>query len=163
VLTLFTWRYWGWGNATRELIRVVDATERRRGFKPPIFFDIRYSRSVRAVGFRGDAFGRLLPKGRYRWFRRLGNQHIATHERGAKIADPFSAKILFEEALTYYRDRRRTIFFCACQFPRFCHRHIVAKLVLVEAQRLGRQVEVVEWPGGAPIRKTVRVEPLPAQ
>ena len=158
MLTLFSWGYWGWGNATRELIRVVDATERKKGFKPPIFFDIRYSRSVRAVGFRGDAFERLLPKGRYRWFRRLGNTHIATGEPGARIADPFSAKILLEEALTHARDDRRIIFFCACPFPRFCHRHIVAKLVLEEAQRLGRNVEVVEWPGGAPIRKSARVE-----
>jgi hypothetical protein len=39
MLTLFTWGYWGWGNATHELIRAVDATERQRGFKPPIFFD----------------------------------------------------------------------------------------------------------------------------
>src|ERR1017187_2039954 len=64
MLTLFTWGYWGWGNATHELIRAVDATERERGFKPPVFFDIRASRSVRARGFRDDAFEQLLPKGR---------------------------------------------------------------------------------------------------
>ena len=29
---------------------------------------------------------------------------------------------LLEEALMCARDRRRIIFFCACEFPRFCHR-----------------------------------------
>jgi hypothetical protein len=157
VQTLFTWGYWGWGNATHELIKAVDATERKRGFKPPIFFDIRYRRSVRAKGFRGDAFERLLPKGRYRWFPRLGNSHIATGERGVKIADPFSAKILLEEALRYAKDKRRLIFFCACEFPRFCHRHTAASLVLEAAKRIGQQIRIVEWPGGGPLRTTVRV------
>ncbi len=36
----------GLGSATRELIGAVEATERKRRFKPPIFFDIRYRRSV---------------------------------------------------------------------------------------------------------------------
>jgi hypothetical protein len=157
MLTLFTWGYWGWGNATRELIRAVDATERDRGFKPPVFFDIRTSRSVRAKGFRDDAFERLLPKGRYRWFPRLGNARIKTHEHGIKIADPFAAKILLEEAVGYARDNRRILFFCACERPRFCHRHIVARLVLEEANRIGRRVRIVEWPGGAVSRKTVKV------
>lgn len=157
LLTLFTWGYWGWGNATRQLVQVVDATERKKGFKPPVFFDIRYSRSVRAQGFRGDAFERLLPKGRYRWFRRLGNQHIATGEGGVKIVDPFAAKILLEEAVRLNSEGRRMIFFCACPFPRHCHRHIVANLVLDEAARTGRQIQIVEWPGGAPIRAVMPV------
>jgi len=124
MLTLFTWGYWGWGNATHELIRAVDATERRRGFKPPIFFDIRVSRSVRATGFQGSAFEQVLPRGRYRWFPRLGNERVTSHEAGCKIAEPFAAKILLEEALNHAGDNRRIIFFCACEFPRFCHRHI---------------------------------------
>jgi hypothetical protein len=158
VLTLFTWGYWGWGNATREFVQAVDSAERARGFKPPIFFDIRFSRSVRAEGFRGDAFERLLPNGRYQWFRRLGNTHIGTREPGAKIMDPFAAKILLEHAFKYARDNRRVIVFCACEFPRFCHRHIVANLLLDEAARSGRRIQVVEWPGEAPIRRTLRVK-----
>lgn len=158
MLTLFTWGYWGWGNATREFVQAVDSAERARGFKPPIFFDIRFSRSVRAEGFRGDAFERLLPNGRYEWFRRLGNTHIGTREPGAKIMDPFAAKILLEQAFKYARDNRRVIFFCACEFPRFCHRHIVAKLILDEAARSGRRIQIVEWPGGTPIRRTLRVK-----
>jgi hypothetical protein len=156
MLTLFTFGYWGWGNATRELIRVVDAKERKKGFKPPIFFDIRYSRNVRAKGFRGNAFERLLPRGRYRWFPRLGNSHIATGG-GIKIADPYSARILLEEALRYAKDNRRVILFCACPEPCKCHRRIVANLVLKEATRIGREIRIVEWPGGAPLRTTVRV------
>jgi hypothetical protein len=49
------------------------------------------------------------------------------------------------------------IFFCACPFPRSCHRRIVTKLILKEAQRLGRRVEVVEWPGRAPLRRQLRL------
>ena len=156
MLTLFSWGYWGWGNATRELVQAIDASERRRGFKPPVFFDIRYRRNVRAKGFRSDAFERRLPKGRYRWFPRLGNRNVSTHKR-IKIAYPFSAKLLLEEALIHRRQNRRIIFFCACEFPRFCHRRVVAKLILKEAQRLGRRVEVVEWPGRVPLRKRLRL------
>jgi hypothetical protein len=157
MLTLFTWGYWGWGNATPELIRAVDATERARGFKPPVFFDIRASRSVRAAGFRDDAFEQLLPNGRYRWFPRLGNANIRKHEPGIEIADPFAAKVLLEEAVKFARDNRRIIFFCACEFPCSCHRHIVSRLVLEEANRIGCRVLIVEWPGGKVSRKTVKV------
>jgi hypothetical protein len=95
MLTLFTFGYWGWGSATRELIRAIDTAERKKGFSPPIFFDIRLNRSVRAKGFRDDAFERLLPRGRYHWFPRLGNINIATKDSGVNIKDPFSARILF--------------------------------------------------------------------
>ena len=55
-LTAFTWGYWGWGTHTNEFVDVVDAVERSRSFRPPIFVDIRFSRSVRAPGFREGAF-----------------------------------------------------------------------------------------------------------
>ena len=54
--TLFTWGYYGWGNATSQLVEMVDAVERARGFAPPMFVDIRIRRAVRAKGFQGDAF-----------------------------------------------------------------------------------------------------------
>lgn len=157
MLTLFTFGYWGWGNATRQLLRAIDTVERKKGFRPPVFFDIRYNRSVRAKGFRGDEFERLLPKGRYRWFPRLGNVHIATKEKGIEISDPFSSRILLQEALRYARENRRIIFFCACEFPRSCHRHVVANLLLKDAERTGHQIRIAEWPGGTPIRSRVRV------
>jgi hypothetical protein len=150
--TLFTFGYSGWGNATQELIKAIDAAERRRGFRPPVFFDIRCNRNVRARGFRGDAFERLLPRGRHQWLPRLGNIHIATGERGIKIADPFAAKFLLEAARKYAQDRRRVVFFCGCKFPRRCHRRVVAKLVLREAERTGQQASISEWPGGRPVR-----------
>jgi hypothetical protein len=98
-LTLFSWGYSGWGNAASELVRAVDATERNRGFKPPVFFDIREQRKDRAKDFRDDAFERFLPPTRYRWFPRLGNERTVGSEGGIKIADPFAAKILLEEAM----------------------------------------------------------------
>jgi hypothetical protein len=157
MLTLFTFGYWGWGNSTRELIRAIDSAERKKGFSPPIFFDIRLNRSVRAEGFRDDAFERLLPNGRYHWFPSLGNINIATKKRGIKIKEPLSARLLFEEARKYAEKNRRIIFFCACEFPRFCHRNAVANLLLKEAERTGRRIRITEWPGGAPIRTRVWV------
>ena len=68
--TLFTWGYYGWGNHTPDLVEAVDAVETRRGFRPPIFVDIRIRRSVRAAGFTGPAFERLL--GRDRWMKPRG-------------------------------------------------------------------------------------------
>ena len=58
--TVFSWGYFGWGNATGQLVRAADAVERDRGFGSPVFVDIRIRRSVRAVGFNGSAFEELL-------------------------------------------------------------------------------------------------------
>jgi hypothetical protein len=157
MVTIFTFGYWGWGSATRELIRAIDSAERKKGFSPPVFYDIRLQRNVRAKGFRDDAFERLLPKGRYQWFPRLGNINIASKERGVKIKDPSSSRTLLEEALRNAKRNRRIIFFCACEFPRFCHRHVVANLLLKDATRMGRRISVTEWPGGKPIRTSVHV------
>src|SRR5262245_40791853 len=33
--TLFTWGYYGWGNATPQLMEAVDAVEESGGFQPP--------------------------------------------------------------------------------------------------------------------------------
>src|SRR5438045_3133035 len=66
-LTAFTWGYWGWGSHTKEFVRMVDAIERDRGWQPPLFVDIRFSRSVRAVGFRQDLFERVTGQHRYKW------------------------------------------------------------------------------------------------
>jgi hypothetical protein len=72
-LTIFSWGYWGWGNATQQLVQLVDSIEATRGFNAPVFVDIRISRSVRARGFNANAFGRLLGDARYRHMPLLGN------------------------------------------------------------------------------------------
>ena len=87
MITLFSWGYWGWGNATDKLLAAVDATEKARGFEPPFFVDIRLRRSVRAKGFDGDAFGQLLQPARHRHMSSLGNQNIATRKAGIKIEE----------------------------------------------------------------------------
>ena len=99
-LNMFTFGYWGWGSATRELVRRVDAVERRRGFRSPIFVDIRIHRGVRAAGFRDDAFERFLGRARYRWMRGLGNLAVVGHSGGrrVKINSPAAATELLEFA-----------------------------------------------------------------
>lgn len=150
--TLFTWGYFGWGNATEQLVRAVDAVERDRGFRAPVFVDIRIRRNVRAAGFNGTAFEELLGP-RHVWMRGLGNEAIRTGEGGIRISEPGQAGDLLDLALQ--DEGRRVIFFCSCQWPKFdgrvaCHRHTVAGLVLKAARRRGEDVEVVEWPGGEP-------------
>ena len=157
MLTLFTFGYYGWGNATGELVTAMDAAERKRGFKPPIFFDIRLRRNVRAAGFVGDSFAKLLPRGRYHWWPRLGNKNIGTKKRRIAIADPSASKLLLDEAVKYARKNRRIIFFCSCEFPRSCHRNTVANLLLKDAKRIGRRIKIEEWPDGARIRTSVHV------
>lgn len=152
-LTLFTWGYWGWGSATADLVQAVDAVEAARGYKPPMFVDIRLSRSVRALGFRDRAFESLVGQSRYRWLDSLGN--LAVKEGGpTRIKEPAAAETLLDIAETCARDTQRVIFFCACQDPlteddpRSCHRVTVARLVLEAAGRRKTTVTIVEWPGG---------------
>jgi hypothetical protein len=77
-MTIFTWGYYGWGNATPQLVEAVDAVETSRGFEPPIFVDIRIRRNVRAKGFVGSAFEKLMGPSRHRWMKSLGNKFIQT-------------------------------------------------------------------------------------
>ena len=149
-LTAFSWGYWGWGNHTRDFVRAVDAVERARGMRPPIFVDIRYSRSVRALGFRDAAFEETVGKNRYRWLRKLGNARIGSGRGGVRIADPSGADDLLQLVSTAAKDRRRVVFFCACERPCDCHRAAVARLLVNVAGRKGSSLTVVEWPGGEP-------------
>src|ERR1700683_45181 len=64
---------------------------------------------------------------------------------------------VLEGSTTHSKANRRVIFFCACEFPRFCHRHIVANLLIKEADRTGQRIRITEWPGGAAIRSRLRV------
>lgn len=151
-LTLFSWGYYGWGNATKQLVKAVDAIEESRGFKPPLFVDIRISRAVRAPGFNGSAFEKLLGD-RYVWMPSLGNKKIISRTgKGIQIADPEAAEELLDLAVKAAKEKRRLIFFCGCEFPKWdgktaCHRDKVAELVIAAAKKRKLAVKVVEWPG----------------
>src|SRR3954468_16761455 len=98
--TLFTFGYYGWGNHTPQLVEAVDAVERSRGFEPPLFIDIRIRRAVRAKGFQGNAFEKLLGPSRHRWMKSLGNTFIKTRTgRNIQIAEPATADELLDLAV----------------------------------------------------------------
>lgn len=148
-LTLFSFGYWGWGNATRELVARVDEIEAARGFAPPFFADVRLRRSVRAPGFSGRAFERLLGPDRHVWMPALGNDAIA-HGGAMRLHDPAAAGELLDRARRLATENRRLLFFCACERPEECHRSLVAEAVRDEARRRKTKVSVVEWPGDEP-------------
>ncbi|MEX1095317.1 MAG: hypothetical protein WED34_04675 [Planctomycetales bacterium] len=157
-ITTFSFGYRGWGNATPQLVRAVDAAERARDFRPPILVDCRFSRSVRAAGFLGNAFGELLGANRYRWMKRLGNASIGTQTGPRiRIQDPSAADDLLDLILEANADGRRVLFFCGCELPKregkiACHRTTVGTLLLRAAWKRRVWIEVVEWPGGKPTR-----------
>jgi hypothetical protein len=161
-LTLFSWGYWGWGNATNELVQAVDAAEAIRGFGPPIFVDIRIRRNVRAKGFTGDAFERAAGRDRYRWMQDLGNESVLTGGGPTRIRNPKVASELLDLAAEAAARRQRLLFFCACEFPisagSQCHRVDVADLVLAEAGRRGTALTIQEWPGGEPTEIRLQID-----
>jgi hypothetical protein len=151
-LTAFSWGFWGWGTATRELAAGFDAAEKAEGFNPPVFVDIRFKRSGRAPGFQGNAFGDLLGHRRYHWMPSLGNSSIGT-SRALKIACPLAAHQLLDLALAAHDRSARIVFFCACELPwqaAECHRHTVSLLLRRVARSRQTPITVCEWPGGRP-------------
>ena len=163
--TIFTWGYYGWGNATPQLVQTVDAVEASRGFQPPIFVDIRIRRNVRAKGFVGNAFEKLMGPSRHRWMKSLGNKFIQTRTGpDIQIAEPSAADDLLGLALELAGRKQRLLFFCSCQWPMCdgeiaCHRKAVAELVMEAAKKRGEHVEIVEWPGGEPKQIDLNVTP----
>lgn len=155
-LEMFTWGYWGWGSETRRLVQAFDALEAERGYAPPVFVDIRISRKVRAVGFRENAFGKLLGSERYAWMSDLGNDAILAGGK-MRIHDPAAAGTLLDRAVAAQRRKTRVVFFCSCGAPAGCHRKAVAGLLLKEAGRRGIALTVDEWPGGIPRVHEVKV------
>ena len=134
-LTLFSFGYWGWGNATRRLVKAVDAVETARGFNPPVFVDTRIRRSVRAAGFNGSVFEKQLGPARHVWMKSLGNKRIVSRSGPMiQIAEPEAANDLLDLAIRSQQHDRRLLFFCSCQWPRWkggrCHRTAIADLVL---------------------------------
>lgn len=165
-ITIYMWGYWGWGNAAPELVKAVDAIERKRGFKPPIFVDIRMKRSARPAVFRGNAFGQVVGPARYETMSALGNEQyldddkkrLPNSTRQIVIHDPSAAELLLDRAVELKKQNRHVIYFCACEFPHGnvntdgiiyrCHRTSVSQLLLNCAKRRNISLEVVEWPGG---------------
>lgn len=150
----YTFGYWGWGRQTKRLIELADDWEHSQGRKPPLWVDIRWSRSVRALGFRDDAFERTAGPDRYLWLRGLGNSAV-TEGGMMKIADRKQAEVLLDAILEANDRGRRVIFFCACELVRVegrcnCHRDRVASLLLAAARRRRRRLTIIEWPGGEP-------------
>ena len=150
ILTIYSFGYWGWGTATKQLVKLMDAAETARGNAPPFFVDVRIRRSGRAPGFVGDAFETLVGADRYLWEPRLGNEAVITHSVGMTIAEPAAASALLERAIKFAKKKVPLVFFCACEWPHLCHRHVVGGLILKEAKKRGIHVRVVEWPGGDP-------------
>ena len=163
--TIFSWGYYGWGNHTPDLIEAVDAVEKDRGFNPPVFVDIRIRRSVRAAGFNGASFEKLLGEMRYLWMKSLGNEKILTGEGPAiQISKPGTVKDLLRLAQSNGKENRRLVYFCGCQWPRCdgkinCHRITVTQLLLRAAKAERNSVRVMEWPGGKPRHVHLDVTP----
>jgi len=148
-LTIFSWGFWGWGTHAERFVKVVDQVEASRGFKPPIFVDIRIRRTGRAINFKESAFREIVSEKRYQWMRGLGNAAIADDTlEDITIKDPREAKTLLDIAIESMKHNRRVIFYCACENPLYCHRYVVGALLLKEAKRRGISLEIVEWPGG---------------
>lgn len=160
---MFSWGYFGWGNSADQLVKAVDAVERSRGFKPPLFVDIRIRRNVRAAGFVGSAFEQVVGANRYLWMPGLGNQCIVDGNEGIKISRPKDAEALLNTAIEMIDDNRRTILFCSCQYAKCegyiaCHRWTVGTLLLKAAERMGIPIEVEEWPGDEADELELRVD-----
>src|SRR5687768_17082202 len=125
--SLFSWGYWGWGTAPKKFVRAARAVESARGFGPPFFVDIRLQRAARAPAFQGATFSHFCGADSYSWMPELGNR--AVREGGAmRIRDPRAAAKLLELAAQLAKEKRRVIFFCACQNASGCHRRMVGDL-----------------------------------
>jgi hypothetical protein len=162
-VALFSWGYWGWGNATRQLVQAADAAEAAHGFEPPVFVDVRLRRQGRARGFGGNAFRDLVGASRYLWMEDLGNEDVATGAGGITIRKPEAVAKLLELALQAAKSQRRVIFYCACEYPwvdgkRSCHRDKITDLLLAHAKKLGRRLVIEEWPGGDPVEERLEID-----
>lgn len=155
-ITLFSFGYWGWGNAVPQLVEAIDAVEKSRGYAPPIFADIRISRAVRAAGFDGNAFEKVVGPARYRWMDSLGNQAIKAGGE-MRIKDPAAADELLDLALEASKSKRRVVYYCACETPCRCHRYLVSRLLVEAARKRSQPVEIVEWPGGEPAKDAIEI------
>jgi len=119
-------------------VEAFDKAEKSREFQPPVFVDTRLRRQGRAEGFVGNAFRNLVGESRYRWMGDLGNLAIATGSDGVQIKKPAAVSELLDLALRAADERRRVLFYCACEFPWIdgklaCHRLTITNLLLAHA------------------------------
>lgn len=156
-LEIFSFGYWGWGNHVDKLKQLVDYSERTNGYAPPIFYDIRIRRTVRAVGFNGDNFRDVIGSKRYRWEKELGNKSILTRKNYIEILNPQAVHGLLELALEKEKINQRVIYFCACEIPSECHRNTVTKLLINHARKQKKKIIVSEWPGVSSQKKPVEI------
>jgi hypothetical protein len=166
MLTVFSWGYEGWGNATRQLAQSFNLVEESRGFGPPVFVDVRIRRQVRAIGFRDDAFQRTVGIERYRWLPGLGNDAVRTGRGPMRLRSVTDALELLGVALAQNQKGRRVVFFCSCGSPErctTCHRQLVRKALVTAARRANHRLLVQEWPGGELTSRTVDVLRLKPQ
>jgi len=162
-LTLFSWGYWGWGNANEQLVESFDLAEIARGFEPPVFIDCRIKRQGRAKGFVGDAFREQVGGARYCWMQDLGNDAVAKGLSGVQIKNPAAVADLLQLGSQAAKEWRRVIFYCACEFQwgegeLKRNRYEITTLLMAHAQKQGSQVTVVEWPGGNPAEVRLKVD-----
>jgi hypothetical protein len=164
-LKAFTWGYFGWGSAAKHFVRAVDALEKKRGFSPPVFVDLRISRNVRAANFDGDAFEKIVGRRRYVWMKQLGNKRILSKKgKAIQIADPTAVTDLLDLIVELDKSGRRAIMYCSCLAPLLksdggypsCHRVTVADLLLKAAKKRGLGIQVWEWPGETPASLKVK-------
>src|ERR1700733_2638136 len=85
-------------------------------------------------------------------------QFECSRARKNRLSDknPKAASELLQIATNCANLDQRVIFFCACQYPKRCHRSAVASLVLREAGKHDIPIEIEEWPGGTPNTSVVR-------
>src|SRR4029077_3274609 len=74
-------------------------------------------------------------------------------------AEPAEANALLDFVKEQASDGRRVLFFCACPVERLrdCHRTRVATLLLSAARDRHVDLTVVEWPGGDPESRELRL------
>jgi hypothetical protein len=168
-LKAFTWGYHGWGSESKHFVRAADWMERKRGFLPPVFVDLRIARAGRAANFKGNLFGDIVGSRRYIWMPKLGNSRIKSKKgKRIQIADPSAAKDLLKLIIDKAKTGRRVIMFCACEEPTLkcddglpgCHRVEVASLLLNVARQQRLQLGVSEWPGESPVLIQVKADDL---
>lgn len=155
-IQVFSWGYHGWGHCAHKFVEAAVEAEALRGYGPPIFVDVRMLRSGRATDFVGNHFKHISEERGcgYHWMEGLGNKAVADRKRGElTINRPETIQELLDLIIQKRANKRRVIFFCACEHPRIggdyaCHRTLVAEMLVQKAREQNIRLISQEWPGG---------------